>query len=256
MIKFFRKIRYDLMEKNKPGKYLKYAIGEIMLVVIGILIALSINNWNEQRKNSANERDLYQRIIKDLKVDAIKLNEKIKYYKNDQFMHNRIYQQAHGIADIDSLTDLTTIRSAQPFDLIIEANYSDFTNEIKNDEVRERINQYFRLEGFVHDASEQLWGFKEEQLKPYLSKYGINDAAELFSNYQLDYFELRKKNIFSHAMLKQQYGTLELDQMLFNLGIKTSWALTALEDILAANKNLQLELNNKLGKKRQITKAQ
>lgn len=47
MIKFFRKIRYDLMEKNKTGKYLKYAIGEIVLVVIGILIALQINNWNQ-----------------------------------------------------------------------------------------------------------------------------------------------------------------------------------------------------------------
>jgi len=50
------------MEKNKTGKYFKYAIGEIILVVIGILIALSINNWNEQRKNRANERGLYQRI--------------------------------------------------------------------------------------------------------------------------------------------------------------------------------------------------
>jgi hypothetical protein len=51
MIKFFRKIRFDLMEKNKTGKYLKYAIGEIVLVVIGILVALSINNWNEDRKS-------------------------------------------------------------------------------------------------------------------------------------------------------------------------------------------------------------
>lgn len=50
MIKFFRKIRYDLMERNKTGKYLKYALGEIILVVIGILIALQINNWNEERK--------------------------------------------------------------------------------------------------------------------------------------------------------------------------------------------------------------
>lgn len=55
MIKFFRKIRYDLMEKNKTGKYFKYAIGEIVLVVIGILIALSINNWNENRKNNHKE---------------------------------------------------------------------------------------------------------------------------------------------------------------------------------------------------------
>jgi len=50
MIKFFRKIRYDLMEKNKTGKYLKYAIGEIILVVIGILVALQINTWNEEKK--------------------------------------------------------------------------------------------------------------------------------------------------------------------------------------------------------------
>ena len=46
MINFFRKIRYNLIEQNKTGKYLKYAIGEIVLVAIGILIALSINNWN------------------------------------------------------------------------------------------------------------------------------------------------------------------------------------------------------------------
>jgi len=54
MIKFFRKIRYDLMEKNKTGRYLKYALGEIVLVVIGILIALSINSWNENRKKEDN----------------------------------------------------------------------------------------------------------------------------------------------------------------------------------------------------------
>ena len=58
MIKFFRHIRKDLMEKNKTGKYLKYAIGEIVLVVIGILIALQINNWNENRKLSNKKREL------------------------------------------------------------------------------------------------------------------------------------------------------------------------------------------------------
>jgi len=71
MIKFFRKIRYDLMEKNKTGKYLKYAIGEIVLVVIGILIALSINNWNEQIKNSLKEKeylgDIHEDFVKNKK---------------------------------------------------------------------------------------------------------------------------------------------------------------------------------------------
>ncbi|TYA56024.1 hypothetical protein FVF61_07000 [Formosa maritima] len=66
MIKFFRKIRQNLFMENKTGKstlpvgrYLKYAIGEIVLVVIGILIALQINNWNENRKNKIAEADYY-----------------------------------------------------------------------------------------------------------------------------------------------------------------------------------------------------
>ena len=50
MIKFFRKIRRKLLTENKISKYLLYAIGEIILVVIGILIALQVNNWNEDRK--------------------------------------------------------------------------------------------------------------------------------------------------------------------------------------------------------------
>ena len=50
MISFFRKIRKKLADDNKPVKYLRYAIGEIVLVVVGILIALQVNNWNEVRK--------------------------------------------------------------------------------------------------------------------------------------------------------------------------------------------------------------
>src|SRR6056300_982378 len=65
MIKFFRKIRYDLMEKNKTGKYLKYALGEIILVIIGILIAVSINDWNGDRKLKIEQ----QFILKDLKQE-------------------------------------------------------------------------------------------------------------------------------------------------------------------------------------------
>lgn len=55
MIKFFRKIRQNLLSQGKTIKYLKYALGEIVLVVIGILIALQINNWNEERKASKAE---------------------------------------------------------------------------------------------------------------------------------------------------------------------------------------------------------
>jgi len=67
MIKFFRKIRFDLMNKNKTGKYLKYAIGEILLVVIGILIALQVNNWNIERKSELKARDLSENLLEELR---------------------------------------------------------------------------------------------------------------------------------------------------------------------------------------------
>ncbi|MCK0180617.1 hypothetical protein MWU50_15060 [Flavobacteriaceae bacterium S0862] len=66
MIKFFRKIRYDLMEKNKTVKYLKYAIGEIILVMVGILLALQVNNWNEERKIKLKETKLLIELRSDL----------------------------------------------------------------------------------------------------------------------------------------------------------------------------------------------
>jgi hypothetical protein len=77
MIKLFRKIRYDLMEKNKARTYFKYAIGEIVLVVIGILIALSINNWNENRKLDEKRQDYYNQLIDDLKKDKALLIDNI-----------------------------------------------------------------------------------------------------------------------------------------------------------------------------------
>ena len=75
MIKFFRKIRQNLLSDGKTGKYLKYAIGEILLVVIGILIALQINNWNENLKNRLAEKRYVSDLIEDLKNDALMLNQ-------------------------------------------------------------------------------------------------------------------------------------------------------------------------------------
>jgi len=77
MIKFFRKIRQDLLSGGKIGKYLKYAIGEIILVVIGILIALSINNWNEERKAFTKSKNYLTEILRDLETDIIKFERGI-----------------------------------------------------------------------------------------------------------------------------------------------------------------------------------
>ena len=66
MIKFFRKIRKNLLAEDNTGKYFKYAIGEIFLVVIGILIALQINNWNQKRLQQLTLSNYYQRIHEEL----------------------------------------------------------------------------------------------------------------------------------------------------------------------------------------------
>ena len=64
-----------MLTGNKFGKYFKYAIGEIILVVIGILIALQINNWNENRKNKIAEADYYCRILDDFEINEKLVNE-------------------------------------------------------------------------------------------------------------------------------------------------------------------------------------
>ena len=74
MIKFFRHIRLQLLSEGKTGKYLKYAIGEIVLVVIGILIALQLNDWNDSRKQLKLENEYYCRLLEDVKLDKEQIN--------------------------------------------------------------------------------------------------------------------------------------------------------------------------------------
>ncbi|PIV92771.1 MAG: hypothetical protein COZ17_07350 [Flavobacteriaceae bacterium CG_4_10_14_3_um_filter_33_47] len=83
MIKLFRNIRKQLLEQGKTTNYLKYAIGEIVLVVIGILIALQINNWNEDRKEKHVMKLALNSLIEDLKQDSIQLNANIKSIQED-----------------------------------------------------------------------------------------------------------------------------------------------------------------------------
>ena len=74
MLNFFRKIRRKLANENKPVKYFMYAIGEIVLVVVGILIALQVNNWNEERKDRDAENYYLGQIIQELKSDTLMLH--------------------------------------------------------------------------------------------------------------------------------------------------------------------------------------
>ena len=80
MIRFFQNIRKNLAAENKVAGYLRYAIGEIVLVVVGILIALSINNWNEQRKTEDRIVEILKEEQNDLGKNILEADKTIEYY--------------------------------------------------------------------------------------------------------------------------------------------------------------------------------
>jgi len=117
MIKFFRKIRQNLLNEGKTskpalpaGRYFKYAIGEIILVVIGILIALSINNWNEKRKSQENLLFIYKQIHSELIADTLRAKQNVLLYN----------EKAKRMQDIlDGKINMTF------YDTITSSNYKD-----------------------------------------------------------------------------------------------------------------------------------
>ena len=112
MIKFFRKIRERLLAENKFSKYLIYAVGEIVLVVIGILIALSINNWNEERKTENNRQRLISSLIEDFEYTYNDIvDDELPYLNLLQENMDKFYQLSKSnkqTISVDSLRELIT----------------------------------------------------------------------------------------------------------------------------------------------------
>lgn len=83
MIKFFRHIRQQLLMENKTTKYLKYAIGEVVLVIIGILLALQINNWNENRITKAKTDNYLRALITEIERNILSIESRIEGVHSD-----------------------------------------------------------------------------------------------------------------------------------------------------------------------------
>lgn len=166
MIKLFRKIRYNLMETGKKGKpalpasgrksagrYFKYALGEIVLVVIGILIALGINNWNELRKHRIEEARLLDKVAIDLISDINQLEDHILQAKNRQTKVDSIFTILYKDPNSDPLKFLKLNFEAISIENHFEVNSSTFDESqaagsikfIQNDSLRENIFNYYRI---------------------------------------------------------------------------------------------------------------
>lgn len=94
MIRVFSKIRMGLLETNKFTRYLTYAVGEIFLVVVGILIALQVNNWNEARKDKKSELSILAEIRSDLELDLQEFDRNMTHLMNQQLSSLRLLEIA------------------------------------------------------------------------------------------------------------------------------------------------------------------
>lgn len=105
MLSFFRKIRLTLLGNGSIGKYLKYAIGEIVLVVIGILLALQINNWNEDQKIQRKERILLQNLQEEFQtqISAMETYIEIQQLVKEDIEVIIEHYNNHGFTQLDSI---------------------------------------------------------------------------------------------------------------------------------------------------------
>lgn len=151
MIKFFRKIRHRLLSENRFSKYMLYAVGEIILVVIGILIALQLNDWNDQRKQVELENEYYCRLLEDAMLDEEQMKNLLDLAEKRLTSSNRavrmLLDDEAGIAEVTIEVSLST-----------KAIYSDFApnnsayedlksganlNIISDKEIIKALNRYF-----------------------------------------------------------------------------------------------------------------
>jgi hypothetical protein len=103
MISLFRKIRQNLLTQNRVTRYLAYALGEILLVVIGILFALSINTWNENRKQNELKMVYISRLISDIQQDTLKIQLLKKQLEDSQEIIKNTINILNSEADIDEI---------------------------------------------------------------------------------------------------------------------------------------------------------
>lgn len=176
MIKFFRHLRQRLLTKNKFSKYLLYAIGEIILVVIGILIALQISNWNEDNKN----RFIEIETLKSLKLDLISSKEQLESKRRAS--HNRVLYDSivlihlrtpQAKIDQDSLNYLVPRFKAPPtFDpeegIITEVVSTGKLNIIANKKIRAFITAWNKNINEIKEIEGALNNLLKDKKEPYL----------------------------------------------------------------------------------------
>ena len=207
MIKFFRHIRQNLIMENKTSKYLKYAIGEIVLVVIGILIALQINNWNQNRLATIEEHNIYKNLYTEFKTNKILLKDDMDR-TNNGMIAGRILMDLIG-------SDETILKSKNIDSIIFQFFESGGTNFSENTVLE--LVQSGKMQYIQNDSIKNLifdWTQKKE------NAVKSNDSKQRVTYLLLEYLYKKYpiKNIDIYGPLKwKEHSKLKVDKLaIFN----------------------------------------
>ncbi|OEJ99904.1 DUF6090 family protein [Roseivirga misakiensis] len=187
-------------EGNKRSSYISYAILEILLVVIGILIAVSINNWNEGRKNKDELNQLLVRVKEDLKTDLTKIDNVLNHYENIKPVFEKVLKSEYTVEDYKKNPTIGLLIFGYP-ELALNQRGVSLLEDFKADMVPEKEKLVLELITFY---KEQLWEIKvDDELRS-------KDYKENFTfwknntDWWLDYIQLKITDDFIEYALKSR----------------------------------------------------
>ncbi len=209
MIKFFRKIRKQLLTENKFSKYLIYAMGEILLVMIGILLAFQVNSWNDQRKRDLIKIDILKELKQNLMVDIVDIDENISQHKqslkSSQIISNVI---ENDLPNNDSLNNHFSNIVLVPMFLPTKTAYENLkltrTTILDNDSLRLAIIElYERKYAFLKDVID---GERVKMVND-LNGFYRNEFSSIDffgKSYPVNFEELIKNQVYSNYINYQK----------------------------------------------------
>ena len=241
MIPFFRKIRKKMADDNKPLKYMRYAIGEIVLVVIGILIALSINNWNEDRKLETVEINILKGIKQNILMDTIDLNHNTRRHKEMAQRDSIILWHLLDKKPLDSLVEEKLIELE--FSNILLMLHTSYFDEVKSKGLSIISNKTLR------DSIARLYEFRYEYLilvenesnqYDYLSLYEDLISDYVYVDPELKAFKIREKHF--QLILNDEFFTKKLINAINKRYILESFYETTNKAALNVLEQIDIEL--------------
>ncbi|MCB9192616.1 MAG: hypothetical protein H6602_13215 [Flavobacteriales bacterium] len=222
MIKFFRKIRQGLLAENKFTKYLAYALGEIILVVIGILIALQLHNWSDYKKERIAETKLLQNLLEDLNRDSVVFDVNIQ---NNRFHIAVLDTMLHEISFNPDYNIMDFLRHNKAFPFFgkflatkgsyVESLSSGKLSLILSDSLRKEILAYYEVD--LHTL-----------------------GADKIVDYDMNVFRTEWNDLISHS---QEYGLV--------MGVATNFPNMSVKEITSDPRYRKL-----LMQKRGLVRAQ